>query len=166
MKATFSADGKYRYSLTDTINSYAAREWPIRITWIMFNPSIAGSKVDDVEITDPTNTRVRIFSTDWGYTDYTIVNLFALVSTDPDKLQFDADPIGPCNWRFVRRAILDSQTVVCAWGSHKRGIDMGRAMKANIRELGRAPKCLGVTQNGSPKHPLYLPKDTLLREYV
>jgi hypothetical protein len=165
MKALFSDCGKYRYWLKDDINSYARLNWPISLTWIMLNPSVAGRKVDDKEITDPTNTRVRTFTADWGYTDYKIVNLFALVSTDPGQLQFAPDAIGPDNWYHCKRAILDSHAVVCAWGSHKRSIDLGRAMRANIRELGKVPYCLGQTQNGSPKHPLYLPKSTTLQIY-
>lgn len=170
MKAIFSECGKYRYRLDDELNSFGEREWPLHICWIMLNPSLAGGKHEGLEITDPTNTRVRGFSSDWGYTSYRIVNLFAFISPDPDGLQFEVDPVGPDSFKHVIKALGWADTVVCAWGSHK-SVNMGassrgRYMKDIVRDLGKKPMCLGQNKDGSPKHPLYLPKNTPLREFV
>jgi len=70
--AVFSPDRVYRYRLD--------RRWAAggRVVWVMLNPSDA-----DETRTDPTATRCRNFSEDWGYGAMTIVNPFALVATDP-----------------------------------------------------------------------------------
>ncbi len=82
--ADFSPDRKYRYVLRRKIGSSARR-----VVFIMLNPSIA----DEVR-TDPTVRRCVGFARRWGFGALEVVNLFALVSTDPNGLQDADDPVG------------------------------------------------------------------------
>jgi hypothetical protein len=111
--AWFSGDHVYRYRL--------GRQWceGLRLaTWIMLNPSKA-----DEQLEDPTIRRCIGFSSSWSYKGLTlltgieVVNLFALVSTDPKALLRHPDPIGPENDQAIFDACSESKLVVCAWGS-------------------------------------------------
>ena len=139
--AVFSADRRYRYTLT--------RRWRSgpRICFVMLNPSTA-----DAERDDPTIRRCIGYARAWGFGGLTVVNLFALRSTDPARLEQVGDPVGPDNDRHLRRAFRSARLTVAAWGAH-------RATRARAGEVGRwlhDAACFGVTRDGSPRHPLYL----------
>lgn len=143
--ATFSACGKYRYSLT--------RQWTDGhrfATWIMLNPSTA-----DAEVDDPTIRRCIGFSKSWGYAGLEVVNLYGYRATDPKQLDVVPDPHGPENDRAIKDACLRATIVLCAWG--KRGAERGRQLRP---EINRSLFHLGMNNDGSPKHPLYVPAVT------
>src|ERR1019366_767130 len=106
--ATLSACQSYRYDLT---RSWSDRP---RVAWVMLNPSTANGTVDD-----PTIRRCLAFSKAWGFGGLTVVNLFALRSTDPKALLAHVDPCGPSNLQFIKGAIGGSALAVAAWGAHK-----------------------------------------------
>lgn len=146
--AEFSPCERYRYSLT--------RRWDNRlpgVCFVMLNPSTATAEKDD-----PTIRRCVGFAKHWGYGGVAIVNLFALRSTDPAQLYVADDPIGPKN----DEAILEwtgCRDVVCAWGAHGAHLGRGAAVLSLIhRHTAGTVMCLGVTQDGQPKHPLYIAK--------
>jgi hypothetical protein len=89
------------------------------------------------------------------------VNLFAFRSTDPAALRSVDDPIGTENDTFIIRHCESAKRVVAAWGTH------GRLLKRDDEVLAFLARtfCLGVTNGGAPKHPLYLAGDTRLRPY-
>ena len=72
-----------------------------------------------------------------------------------------ADPIGPDNDHHIARLFrecLDRKGVaVVGWGAH--GAFLGRAAATTqiAWRMGLSFKCLGVTKNGQPRHPLYVP---------
>lgn len=146
----------YRYLLT--------RIWDPTVSpavFIMLNPSTAGADQDD-----PTVRRIVRFARDWDKGGVIVVNLFALCSTDPDRLRTHPDPVGRHNALFVRQAVQETDLVVAAWGAGgvlgDRGADMGRALvKAGVRL-----KALRLTSTGQPGHPLYVPSDTELIDYL
>jgi hypothetical protein len=148
--AAFSADGRYRYRLW--------RRWdrsrPV-VAFVMLNPSTADARRDD-----PTIRRCVAFARRWGYGGIEVVNLFALRATDPRALQAADDPIGPVNDRHVRRALAAARTLVLAWGA--RGAMRDRAASTRRLVSPRAPRCLGLTRSGEPRHPLYLRSDARL----
>lgn len=154
--AVFSDDLVYRYVLR--------REWgePDRahhdvLTWIMLNPSTA-----DAERNDPTLTRCQSFSRAWGWPGFAVVNLYALRSTDPRALRGHPDPVGPANRTFLHRAALGPAVV--AWGTH--GGAWAREWASGMFPLrGFVPLCLGITKDGSPLHPLYVPGATQPRAW-
>lgn len=149
--ASFDASGKYRYSLH--------RRWhagPRRVCFCMLNPSTA-----DASRNDPTVRRCIGYAMDWGFDALEVVNIFALRSTDPGALRADEDPVGPRNTAAIVRAAGRSELVVAAWGVHGGIGDRGAAV---LRRLGGGfdVRCLGMTREGYPKHPLYLPKSAQL----
>ncbi len=152
--ATISPCGKYRYLLT--------REWadpllmPTRacsLAFIMLNPSTADGMVDD-----PTIRRCMNFARREGYYGIAVVNLFAYRATDPKTVCFAKDPVGPNNDDYIKRC-LSYGDVIAAWGSEV--FARSRAREVQKMLAGVAIKCLGMNKDGSPKHPLYVPKNTL-----
>src|SRR5258705_6115374 len=109
MSAIISPCGTYRYLLTRQAESM----WPMKPTalFVMLNPSIAGSTLDD-----PTIRRCRGFAKLWDRNDLAVANLYALRSTSPAALWVHPDPVGADNdgylWNFAR----ECGDVVCALG--------------------------------------------------
>ena len=126
--------------------------------WIGLNPSIANE-----EHLDPTLRRIKSFTTSFGFHRFIMLNLFALVSTDPKGMLLHPSPIGPDNDDHILRVCRDAKLIVCAWGSH------GKYMNRDSKVLGLLKDfklgCLGITGNGSPMHPLYLSGESELRDY-
>lgn len=146
----------YRYLLT--------RIWDPTVppaVFIMLNPSTAGAEQDD-----PTIRRIVCFARRWEKGGAVVVNLFALCSTDPARLRTHHDPVGLRNPVFVRQAVQQGDLVVAAWGAGGvlggRGEEMARALTASGVRL----KALRLTSTGQPGHPLYVPADTELVDYL
>lgn len=87
-----------------------------------------------------------------------MLNIFGYRSTDPKKLKDVADPVGPHNDQFILFHDSSTDKTVAAWGVH--GVLNGR--NEEVTKMLHAPYCLGKTNGGHPKHPLYLRKDTEL----
>lgn len=149
--ATFSLDMVYRYVLYRRIEPRDDLRPDHRVVWIMLNPSTADGLEDD-----PTIRRVAGFSRTLDATEVVVVNLFALRSTDPANLARHADPIGPRNDEAIRDAVDGAAFVIGAWGAHPAA----RARWSTVLQLLPRPvMCLGTTQSGQPRHPLYVRKD-------
>ena len=144
----FSADKVYRYRLErcEPVSEPRAGRGGT-VTFVMLNPSVADNWRDD-----PTVHRCLGYAMAWGAGRLVVVNLFALVSTDPAALRTHRDPVGPENDEAIDRAVREADTVVCAWGVH--GALRGRA--ADVLARIPRPMALGITKGGEPKHPLYL----------
>lgn len=144
--------GQYRYMLS--------RQWgePDFLNWMMLNPSIADANFDD-----PTVRRVAGFSKEFGYGGCRILNLFALRSSSPKDLLTSNNPVGPLNDEYISEYVNKGRTIVCAWGA------LNSKLKWRVNEVvgniieKTSLYCLGMTKNKSPKHPLYLRKDSELR---
>lgn len=145
--ATFSPCRLYRYALRRTWS----RERPLAM-FVGLNPSTA----DEVK-NDPTVRRCINFARAWGYGGLIMTNIFAFRSTDPGVLTKVADPVGPLNDRWLRRLQKQAGIVVAAWGIWGDLLDRGE----RVLDLLDAPQCLGQTQGGAPKHPLYLRADCM-----
>ena len=143
--AGLSRCGRYRYWLR--------RHWNPALpqcTFIGLNPSTA-----DAEINDPTLRRCIGFAKRWGYGSLLLVNLFAWRATDPRDLLDAPDPIGPQTNRWLRRATVESDLRVAAWGNG--GTLANRAY--NVDKRLQPLHCLGITSLGMPRHPLYCSAD-------
>lgn len=146
--AYFSPDRKYRYALW--------RWWDDSLPSCMFiglNPSSAD---------DPTIRRCIRFARDWGYGSLCMANLFALRATKPLDMLEHPEPVGPDNKVWLQNLASDAGVVVAAWGVH--GVHCGRDREV-VGMLGPL-KCLRKTKDGFPGHPLYLPADSVLTDYV
>lgn len=126
---------------------------------IGLNPSTADAERDDATV-----RRLMGFADREGCGSVTVVNLFALRSTDPAGLDAADDPVGPANDDHLAAALTSGGLLVAAWGDE--GIRRGRgrvvAVTALIRKLGVPVWCLGRTNAGQPRHPLRLARTTPL----
>ena len=140
-------DNGYRYLLT--------REWDDHsppMVFVMLNPSTADATQDDATI-----TRCRLRAQRTGHGHLYVVNLFALRATDPHKLTKHPDPVGPVNDYWITDTCTHTgATVVAAWGSHVMAVERGAAVLRMLGERGVRLHCLGLTNSGAPRHPLYI----------
>lgn len=156
--AKVSTDELYRYSLV--------RRWSFGqlgndgrppAQFIMLNPSTA-----DAEVDDPTIRRCVGFARALDAGGIVVVNLYAYRATEPANLWRAADPVGPDTDTYLRevarRAVLCGAPLIAAWGAHARQ-DRVDAVLALLDHHEALPHltALGVTKDGAPRHPLYLP---------
>lgn len=152
--AVISPDGLYRYRLD--------RRWGPgpAVTWVMLNPSTADGEQDD-----PTIRRCLGFTREWGFDAMAVVNLFAYRATKPAELwPLHSRAVGPDNLRYISEAAHNS-LVVAAWGADKHPQTLERAALVLWAHSWQGIQCLGHTRAGAPRHPLYVPANTLLEPY-
>lgn len=160
--ADISPCGKYRYRLTRG----TGRLMPVA----MLNPSVAdGSK------NDPTVRRLMGFATrshqlgegpnprrSKPYDGIDVVNLYALIATNPQELRTADDPYGPGNDKaHMDFCAQHGTSIIVAWGNHAEQEAVEKFMHIVHFWIGKENliSCFGTNKNGSPKHPLYLPYD-------
>lgn len=151
--ATLSPNGRYRYNLN--------RMWEgsgYRAVFVMLNPSTADDRIDD-----PTIRRCMGFARAWDYSWITVLNLYAWRATDPKELWKADRPVGEgkINDAFLRTAALEcaitGEPLIAAWGVNAKPDRVADAQEI-VRTAGMEFTCLGVTKDGHPRHPLYLPR--------
>jgi hypothetical protein len=92
-----------------------------------------------------------------------MANLFGLRTPYPKEMKSAPDPVGPENDTSLLAAADRCDRIVAAWGVS--GDYQARA-DAVVRLFGeRELWCLGTTQAGHPRHPLYVPGDQKLVRY-
>ena len=149
--AVLSDCKKYRYSLS--------RVWDDnkpRVLFIMLNPSTA-----DAENDDPTIRRCIGFAKYWGYGGLYVVNLFSLRATNPKDLLTAPFVVGVENEKWFRRMSALAHLVVCAWGNSLIVDKLQKRLDHTWKPLSWISKplhYLELSNDGTPKHPLYLPK--------
>jgi hypothetical protein len=147
MSAVISECGLYRYRLTRTWDPAVQA-----LGFVMLNPSTA-----DAEIDDPTIRRCVGFARDWGFGGIAVANLYAFRATKPADLWLAADPVGPENDEHLAALFTTPSVgmVVAAWGANARPDRV-----AHVASLPGAITlhALGLTKDGAPRHPLYMPK--------
>lgn len=143
--AEFSADRKYRYALW--------RIWDESKPLVMFiglNPSTANE-------TEPDNTITRVmnFAKDWGYGGFYMMNLFGIVSSKPQVLVTDSDPLGD-NDQWLEKIAAKCERIIFAWGVFKQA----KARAEDVKKRFPGSYCLKKTKKGHPWHPLYVAGNT------
>lgn len=136
---------EYRYTLW--------RVWGDEANFVQFvglNPSTADETVDD-----PTIRRCVNFAKDWGYGALCMTNLFAYRATQPKDMKAAGDPVGPQNDLYLSEVSREAGLVIAAWGAHGGFLGRDLAVWHLIPEM----KCLMLTKDGHPRHPLYLKAD-------
>jgi|TARA_Y100000310_G_scaffold92194_1_gene89797 hypothetical protein len=168
--ATFSDDMKYRYRLW--------RHWDdglLALMFLLLNPSTA----DEFE-NDPTVTRCMERAKRMGFGGVEICNLYAYRATDPKELYGppdaaalalddaainDFDPIGEDNPTEIYAAVGVSGAVICGWGVHGEKIAppwpamVLQGLALQLEGWEKPLLHLGLNDDGSPKHPLYIGYD-------
>lgn len=149
--AKFSENGRYRYALWRFWNYQVARDGEARTAmFIMANPSRAGAWRDD-----PTTRKCAKYAQRWGYDGMYVGNLYARIDTyssfdgltERELIGDEAD-----EWLVIMRN--SSEICIAAWGFmggyHP---ERAKAVRAMFPELYH----FGLSMDGLPKHPLYLP---------
>lgn len=160
-QALFSPGGRHRFTLT--------RLWdelrPL-VVFIGLNPSKADGESDD-----PTARKYEGFARRWGHGGYITLNLFSLVSTDPEGLAGLYPMTGPDEAldreaKFHLVAQTNHRRIVAAWGSHPIIKETGRADYVLALLAGKRIECLGLTSvDKQPRHALYAPYAKPLEVY-
>jgi hypothetical protein len=121
--------------------------------FIGLNPSTADELEDD-----PTIRRCIGFAKSWGFGGIAMLNLFAFRATDPKDMKAARDPVGPWNDDALRRVTRVCRSTICCWGAHGSFRFRDSHVKALL--FRKSTYCLGRTNDGQPKHPLYLKATT------
>ena len=162
--AVFSEDRCYRYLLRRRVGESSRR-----VLFIMLNPSKADEKRNDATI-----RRCVGFARSWGFGILEVVNLFALMSTNPEALLKAKDPVGPDNDAAIRAALEVADTVVLAWGNHAldheeraryggRDGAGGRATILPRTDAAGGSQASATSAEGHPSHT-FLPRHSLRTE--
>ena len=152
--AIFSDCGRYRYLLKRTW-----AEGPVCL-YVGLNPSTATASSDDATV-----RKCMALARAWGFSGITLANLFAVRCRYPQILSTQQDPVGPQNDQFLIHAIKKAHTVVAMWGNQglkSYGLPIRR--DRHILSLRDDWQCVGITQQGAPRHPLYIAKSSLLMD--
>lgn len=155
--AHFSLDRRYRYLLW--------RIWDSKkglICFVGLNPSTANEKENDATI-----RRLIHFTEQQGYGGFYIVNLFSYRSRDFDDVKSSVSPIGIKTDYYIKKYARKSNLVCLIWGGKGVYLDRDKEVEMLIYKEEQASeiRCLGKTNKGNPKHPLYLPNTTKMVYY-
>lgn len=122
------------------------------VLWVLCNPSTASASVDDA-----TERRGWAFTDLWGYEEMRFINTNPYRSTEPKLARYPDEPVLLDNDRYLRYHARRAALIICAWGTNANPRLAGRA--ESILRVAAGPNrlyTLGLTMNGTPKHPLYL----------
>lgn len=142
----------YRYALW--------RVWsrgPPLLLVSMLNPSTADHRKDD-----PTIRRVIGFAKRDGYGGIIVLNAYAFRATKPRDMFAAADPDGPLNRAAkqqaagIARDTAEGRDPVALMAHGAHGGEGGRRTFDILHQAGCDIRALGVTKDGSPRHPLYV----------
>lgn len=121
----------------------------------MLNPGTA-----DAEIDDPTIRRCIGFAKREGCGALRVENLFAWRATKPDEMFAQADnAIGATDTAIREAARAADGPIIAAWGGDRRAEGRAREVTEVLDKLGVKLMCLGTTNSGAPRHPLYVRRD-------
>jgi len=122
IRAEFSTDKLYRYSLDMDYNNSLLRKNPSdRVCVILKNPSSADEKKADATIR---KVETYVFKHFPNVKTLSILNMFAIRATDVKEVnqllsQYDDTYIiGPENDKTIARIFSDADHIVCAWGNN------------------------------------------------
>lgn len=167
--ADISPCGRYRYLLErEWRGTHDPKNWrwlgakdgagkelgePKSVLFVMLNPSTADGNKDDSTI-----RRCVGFAKAWHYEAISVVNLFAYRATRPKDLFAHGDEIhGPRNQEVIENAAQKAGIIIAAWGVHGGWGEQNETVRGWLN--GYPIYALGLTKDGQPRHPLYLPGD-------
>jgi hypothetical protein len=156
-----------------------------QLVFVMLNPSSAGANKDDPTIrkcngyasrldyapypsdadSGATFSRCKRYRYGLWRSGLLVVNLFGFIATEPKRLAHAAsanvDVVGPKNDATLRAAFAATDCVVAAWGEEKWPFvaERARVVRRMASDAGADMKVLALTQDGHPRHPLYLKYD-------
>ena len=163
-KSELSPDRKYRYTLWRDCADLemfegcndGERGRDSFVQFIGLNPSTADETLDD-----PTIRRCIGFAKAWGYGALCMTNLFAFRATNPDEMKAFKFPIGEAYYNDLHlyQTAQEAALIICAWGKGGNFLERGKFVVARLKEIAENKlHHLGLNGDGTPRHPLYLPK--------
>lgn len=126
--------------------------------FIGLNPSVADEKNDDRTV-----RRCINFARREGCGSMSMLNAFALISTDSKKLFLGDDPIGKDNYHYIVSECESASIIVIAWGTNGKHLNQHEKLLNLLKK--RKLFCFGKNLDGTPKHPLYLSNNVKLVEF-
>ena len=144
--AVYSNCERYRYSLSRT-HLKAKRS----LLFILLNPSTATELIND-----PTVSRCQRRAELLGFEAFTICNLFAFRTKNPNTLKSYPKPVGPENITMIKENIILADQVLCAWGNNGTHLNQAQNILSIIKTFGVRAYHLGLTKNNQPRHLLYI----------
>lgn len=145
--AVYSDCELYRYSLT--------RVWEPanpRLMFVMLNPSTANEVQND-----PTVERCERRARHLGFGAFRVTNIFAWRATDPREMKKATDPVGSMNDQILGEGANWADEIIAAWGVHGAHMARGTVVKEHLKACPTPLFHLGLSKQGHPRHPLYLP---------
>ncbi len=163
-----SANNEYRWSL-----SFKITKSKKEIIFIGLNPSLS-----DSNFIDNTTRKIIKICKNYNYGNLKIINLFALISKNPDELLIHQKPVGYLNNKFINKSLKYwSENKNChlwlGWGNN--GIFFNRnkkiykkivnsySIKKDNFENPLGPLFIKKTKKQNPIHPLYCSDNSLLK---
>jgi hypothetical protein len=143
--AILDQTGAYRYLLWRVWDRSAPQ-----VAFAMLNPSTA-----DASRNDPTIRRCIQFAQAWGYGGLRVVNLFAYRTAHPQELRRAIAPIGLENDAYILKTAAQVDRLILAWGNWGTLCDRHQQV-LQLFSPEIHTYCLGLTQLGQPRHPLYI----------
>jgi len=118
--------------------------------FIALNPS----KATELKC-DQTMCNINNLALQWGWGGFYILNLFAYMSTEKNKLQTVVNPIGSENDENIQNICQKQNTIVVSWGEEKPVLVKNRAkeVKDYLRSLNKDIYCLSKNKTSGYKHP-------------
>lgn len=157
--ALFSEDLTMRYKLW--------RRWddgPV-LAVIGLNPSTA-----DEAKSDPTVGKCVRHAVHWGLNGLMMLNIFPYRQTDPYAMKKAINMLSRADWidsisanrKYIADEVFTIEgqggAILAAWGNH--GSFHNESDQTRRLLDGHHVACLGITQSGQPRHPLYVPMVT------
>jgi hypothetical protein len=155
-EALYSPCESYRYALS--------RCWDAggrRVMFVMLNPSTATELAND-----PTVERCERRARRLGYGAFRVTNIFAWRATDPRDLKAAPEPVGPQNDAALLEGATWADAIIAAWGVHGAHRGRGLEVAKMLARCGTPLFHLGLSKEGHPRHPLYLPYSALPQDWV
>lgn len=125
----------------------------------MLNPSKA-----DHEVNDRTIAKCVRFAGMEGCGSLLVRNCSAFRATDPKALNGEPLICGDLNLAVLARE-TDALMHVAAWGGRGKLTQRTWQRLAEARYVARATHVFGLTKDGHPRHPLYLPYATRAKSW-
>jgi len=129
--------------------------------FVGLNPSTADEYQDDRTV-----AKCKAYARKWGYPGMIMTNLFAFRATDPKDMRRWAEPVGDMNDFWLDFTARRAKEIVLCWGNHgayrSRSIRVVSGLLEPYRDKLR---CLAITKQDEPGHPLYLPMKSTLQPF-
>ena len=163
-----SANKLYRWSL-----SYKISKSKKEIIFIGLNPSLS-----NLVFLDNTTKKIIKISKKHNYGKLRIINLFALIASNPNKLLNHRNPVGYLNNNFIYKNLKYwSENINCdlwlGWGNKGKFLNRNKKISKKIMQYNSirknnfnnplGPLFIKKTIKDNPIHPLYCSDNSILK---